>query len=131
MTRFRSTTISIGLPKLATLILALVGGVAQVVNYSVISAGSQLHSLIALAIYFLIAVGIPPLTGLAFKGALHLPAWASYVTGALIGVAMLAIGTVQMGASLREWLSTAITVLSALGFSASVIPVPVGPPAKA
>ena len=131
MKRFQSTTISIGLPKLATLILALIGGVAQVVNYSVISAGTQLHALLALAIYFLIAVGIPPLTGLAFKGALHLPAWASYLLGALLGVAMLAIGTVHMSGTVKEWISTVITVLSALGFSAQVVPVPVGPPAKA
>ena len=121
--RFAAATVTIGLPTLAATILALVGGVLQVINYSLIPGSSVLHGYIALALYFLLASGIPPLVGPAFKAALHLPAWASYLLSALLGVGMLAVGTVPMPDLAREIISAAVTVLSALGFSPAVVPV--------
>ena len=128
--RFRLATVTIPLPSLAAVILGLVGGVLQVVNYSVIPASSQLHAGIAVGLYFLLAAGIPPLTGDAFRAALHLPPWASMLINALLGAGILTLGSIQMTATLHEILAAAITVLSALGFNASVLPVPSGPPTK-
>lgn len=130
MKRLQDKSVVIGVPTLAALILGLIGGVAQVINYSVIDAGTQLHAIIAVALYFLISVGIPPLTGSAFRAALHLPAWASYIVGGLLGCAVLALSTITMSATLHEVLAAVITVGSALGFSASVEPVPPVAPTK-
>ena len=121
--RFRQASVTLPLPSLAAVILGLIGGIAQVLNYSVIPASSQLHAGIAVGLYFLIAAGIPPLTGDSFKAALHLPAWASMVVNALLGAGVLALGSIHMTAALHEILAAVITVLSALGFNASVLPV--------
>ena len=123
--KFMTGKVSIGLPSVAALILSLIGGVAQVINYSVISASTQLHGAIAVGLYFLIAAGIPPLTGAAFRAALHLPAWANGLISAGLGAAVLALSQIQMAGSLHEIIATAITVLSALGFNAAVSAVPV------
>lgn len=126
-TRFvdKSLTVSIGLPKLAAIILGAIGGILQVINYQVVSTGTQTHAIIAAGLYFLIAVGIPPLTGSAFKAIFHLPAWANYLISGGLGTALLVLTSVQMSGSLHVILATVITVASALGFSAAVQPVPV------
>lgn len=120
--KFQASSVTIQLPTLAAVILGLIGGVAQVVNYQVISASSQLHAAIALGLYFLIASGIPPLTGAAFKAALHLPGWANYLISAALGTAILALTSINMSAGVHNAIASAITVLSALGFSAAVQP---------
>jgi hypothetical protein len=117
--------VQVGWPKIATLVLALIGGVLQVLNYSVISATSSVHAIIAVIIYFLISAGIPPLTGNAFRGAIHMPAWVSYVVSGLLGSAVLAITTVHMDAAVHETVAAIITVVEALGFSAQVEPLPI------
>jgi hypothetical protein len=117
--------VKVGWPKIATLVLALIGGVLQILNYSVISATSSVHAIIAVIIYFLISAGIPPLTGDAFRAAIHMPAWVSYVVSGLLGSAVLAITTVHMDAAVHETLAAVITIVEALGFSAQIDPVPI------
>lgn len=119
------SSITIGVPTLAAVILACVGGVAQVINYSVVDASTQLHAAIAVGLLFLTGIGIPPITGSAFRAALHLPAWASYVISAAISAAMLALTTMHMAAGAHEAIAASLNVLSALGFSPAVEPVPV------
>lgn len=125
---FDNKTVTLQMPAVAAIVLGIIGGVAQVLNYSVFSASTQLHAAIAVGLLFLTSLGVPPLTGSAFKAALHLPAWVSYVVGAALSAAMLALTTISMSASAHEWIAVAISVLSAWGFSASVEPIPVTPP---
>ena len=117
----------IGIPTAAAGVLALVGGILQVVNYSVVSAGSQLHSAIAVIILFLISLGITPLVGVKFRAALHLPSGVSYVVTAVVSAGGLALLTISMPKTTHEIIAAALTVLAALGFSASAEPVPVPP----
>lgn len=116
----------IGMPSLAAVILGLVGGVAQVLNYSVIPVSSSLHAAIGIGLYFIIASGVPPLTGGAFRAALHLPAWASGLISAGMGTVLLALSwpSLKISPGVHEGLAALITVLSSLGFSASVLPIP-------
>ena len=120
---FKTGTVTFGIPTLAATILALIGGVAQAVNYYVVGISASLHSAIAVLLYFVIAAGVPPLTGEAFRAALHLPAWANGLVSAVLGALVLSLTTIHMAAGVHGAIAIVISVASALGFSAAVEPV--------
>jgi len=126
-------SVNIGIPTIAAVVLALLAGVAQVINEVVLEASSQWHAYILVLLVFASGVGISPLVGGNFRATLHLPAWAGYLISALMAAIVLALSTVGMSEVVHAILAAVLTILAALGFApaSSVMepPVPAPPPA--
>ena len=116
-------TITIGIPTIAVVVLGLLLGAASVVNEVVLKASSQWHAYILILLVLGAGVGVSPLIGPAFRAALHLPVWAGYVVGAVMAAALLALSTVTMSSLAHAVIAAVLTVLSALGFAPSTVPV--------
>ena len=119
--------VEIGWPTVAAIVLGLVGGAAQVVNYALVPASEDLHAGIGVGLYFVLGAGLPPLTGTNFRAALHCPAWLSGILGSLTGALLLAVTTISMAPIAHETIAALVTILSAWGFSASMLAVSVKP----
>jgi hypothetical protein len=113
------------LPTLATLGLSLLAGVLVVLNVTAFGFGQPWLIGTTLALTFLAALGISPLTGASFKAALHLSNGISNAIAAALVALQLGLSTVTMSTGVHAILAGCITLLAGLGFAPAVLPTPV------
>lgn len=126
---FATATVTIGLPALITTILALIAGALQVVNQLVLTHYPEWQGVIAVFLIFIVSIGITPATGPSFRTLLHLPPWAYTLVTAFIFALTGVLQIAGLPTAAHAVIATVLTVLAALGFGASAIPV--APPPKA
>ena len=110
--------LKVSVPTAASVVAALVAGVLAVLNQTVFNFGSEWYNYINIALVFLAGLGITPLTGKAFRAALHLPPWVLTVITAALAALQVALTSVGMPNSWHAVIVAAITVLAGLGFAA-------------
>ena len=113
--------VRIGWPTVAAVMLGLAGGIAQIGNYELVSVGADTHAAIGVGLYFILAAGVPPLTGSQFRAVLHLPPWMNGILSAVSGALLLVLTTVHLDNISHETVAALVTVLSAWGWSAAVM----------
>jgi hypothetical protein len=112
----------LGLPSIATTILALVDGVLSVLVHNNFGLSMALSSALSTGLVLLGGLGIQPLLGAAFETALHLP----FQVTALISAGMSALtywlstNPVGISPTAAGWITGVIAALSALGFGTTV-----------
>lgn len=133
--RFLSRSVTLGMPAVLTVILALVAGGAQVANGIVLVKDPQWQLVATLVITTIAGFGIQPLVGAQFAATLdtllHLPYWALLAIAGAITVAAGVVQAIPMGHAAHVIILTALTMLNALGFgssAATALPVPPAPP---
>ena len=114
--------VDVGLPTAAAVALGLLAGALEVCNEVVLELDPAWHSYLAVALVVLAGVGVSPVTGPAFRAALHLPPWLSYIISAGMAAGVLAFGVTPMSGVAHAVLAGVLTVLAALGFAPARIP---------
>lgn len=107
---------TIKLPSWATTILACIAGLISVLNQSTFDLIAPWKSVLAIALVFIAGLGIGPLTGAAFRTALHIPQNVSVILSAVIGAAAIAVTTINLSTPLHAIILAVLTVLAGLGF---------------
>jgi hypothetical protein len=110
------------LPSWATTALACIAGLAAVLNQTTFDLVAPWKSVLAIAIVFVAGLGIGPLTGAAFRNALHIPQNVNIIISAAIGAASIAVTTLSMSTAAHATILAALTILAGLGFG--TIPTP-------
>lgn len=104
------------LPTWATTILACLAGLLSVLNQTTFDFVAPWRSVFAVALVFIAGLGIGPLTGSAFRTALHIPQNVNVLISAAIAAASIAVTTISMGTAAHAILLAALTILAGLGF---------------
>lgn len=115
----------LNLPSAATLVLSLVAGVLVVLSSTSFGFSAPVKEGVLLALIFLSAEGISPLTGASFKSALHLPVAVSLTIGALLAVA--AVGLTQitgLSDAAHAIIEAVLVVAAGLGFAPTITDLP-------
>lgn len=100
----------------ATVVLSLVAGALAVLNQTTFDFGGQWHQVVTVSLVFLAGLGITPLTGAAFKNALHLPhAAAVIITGVFVAMQAVQLD-ISMSPAVHAVLAGVIVILAGLGF---------------
>jgi uncharacterized membrane protein YkvI len=118
---FMASSVTIGMPAIVTVVLALLAGGLQVVNQLVFTSNPQIQGVIAMFLMFIVALGITPATGTAFRTLLHLPAWAYVVITAVLSALTGALQIAGLSTTAHTILATALTLAAALGFGANPV----------
>ena len=119
------------LPSWATTLLACLAGLIQILNATTFGFISPWRAALTVALVFIAALGIGPLTGAQFRNALHISQSANTVIGAVLAAATVASTTLAMSTAAHAIIAGALTVLAGLGFGTipTVVPTPAPTPA--
>jgi hypothetical protein len=114
----------ITLPTWATTVIALIAGVLVALNQTTFDFDATWKNVFTVALIFIGGLGISPLTGNAFRNALHLPQ--NVITLISAGSAALAVGVTTFGwsSTTQAIVTGVLAVLATLGFGTSGVTVP-------
>lgn len=115
----------LNIPSAATVILSLLAGLLVVLSSISLGFSAPVKEGVLLALIFLSAEGISPLTGESFRSALHLPPWATKLIGAALAVA--AVGLTQitgLSTAAHAIIEAALVITAGLGFAPTIVNVP-------
>jgi hypothetical protein len=109
----------LNIPTAVAVVLALVGGVLQVLNQTSFHFAASWHELIVFGLLVITGIGISPLVGPSFRNALHLTLAATTTITVIVMVLAAAVQTLSLDASLKGIINGILTVLAGLGFGAA------------
>lgn len=106
----------LNLPTWATTALALLAGLASVLNQTTFGFIQPWKSALTVGLVLVAGLGIGPLTGQAFRAALHLSQNVNTLIAAVLAAATVATTTLSLSTPLHAVLAGVLTVLAGLGF---------------
>lgn len=112
---FAARKVSVGLPVIATIVLALVTGALQTVSQVLLTKHPQEQAIVVVILTFLAFEGINPAIGSAFVALLRLPPWLFHL---IKGLVTAVAGITQILSLSHGWhiaIVDALTILAALG----------------
>lgn len=109
-------------PSWVTTVLALLAGALSVLNQTTFDLGSPWRNVLAIALVFIAGLGIGPLTGSAFRTALHLSQNLSVLISSGLGALSIIVVTIHMSTGVHAVILFVITTAAGLGFGTTPTP---------
>lgn len=113
---FMDAQITVPIPHVAAVVLALAAGAAEVLNQTTFVLPAAWHAYLGLGVVAVAYLGVKPLVGPQFREALHLPPAVTKTITALIAAGTVAAGSLPVSDDVRGALAGATAALIGLGF---------------
>lgn len=112
----------LNVPTAVAVVLALVGGVLQVLNQVIHGISNPWHELFTFGLLVITGIGISPLVGVGFRNALHLTLAATTTITILVMTLTAAVQTLSLDSTVKGIILGILTVAAGLGFGAATGP---------